>query len=106
MILSAALMMMLAAPSADAVGSTRRAFSECLQGQVQPAIDKKLSLGDFQATLKTACEAQERVFRSAILAADKADGLPAKAAQTDADEQVTDYLDKITREFEDYRQPG
>lgn len=101
------LMLMLAtAAPADAVGAGRKAFSQCLSSQIQPALEAKTSLGDFQALLKSKCAAQETAFRNAILADDKASGMTAAAAQTDADDQVSEYVDKIIAKFEEYSQPS
>lgn len=108
MLFAAPLMMMLAATpqSGDAVGAGRKAYSECLSKEVSPALDKKLSLGDFQSTLKSKCSAKETAFRAAIVADDKSTGMSDKDAQADADDQVAEYVDKITGEFEDYSKPG
>ncbi|MCP1468699.1 hypothetical protein J3E64_000366 [Sphingobium sp. OAS761] len=107
MLLSVSLAMMLAgAPAADPVGAGRKAFSTCLSKQIQPAINDKMSLADFQAHMKQACADQESAFRAAIVAQDKADRMSDKDAQADADDQVAEYVDKITGEFEDYSQPG
>ncbi len=105
MILSTALMMMLAAP-AD-VGAGRKTYAACLSGQIKPALDAKMSLDDFRAGLKAKCAKEEAAFREAILAADKADGLPLKGAQADADDQVSEYVEKIVGEYADYQSaPG
>ncbi len=107
MIVAAALMMMLAAaPSADAVGAGRKEFSKCLSAQVQPALDKKLPVGDFQAEMKKACADKEAAFRAAIVASDKADKMSDAAANSDADDQIAEYVDKITSEYEESSQPG
>lgn len=107
MLLSVSLAMMLAtSPSADPVGAGRKAFSQCLASKVQPSMEKKLTLGDFQAEIKKTCASQEAAFRAAIVADDKANKMSDKDAQTDADEQVAEYIDKITAEYEDYNKPG
>lgn len=107
MIVAAALVMMLAAaPSADAVGAGRKEFSKCLSAQVQPALDKKLPVGDFQAEMKKACADKEAAFRAAIVASDKADKMSDAAANSDADDQIAEYVDKITSEYEESSQPG
>jgi hypothetical protein len=106
MIVAASLMMMLAtAPSADAVGTGRKDFSKCLSAQVQPALDKKLAVGDFQSAAKKACADKESAFRSAIIASDKADKMSDAAANSDADDQISEYVDKITSEYEESSQP-
>jgi hypothetical protein len=106
MIVAASLMMMLAAaPSADAVGTGRKDFSKCLSAQVQPALDKKLAVGDFQSEAKKACTDKEAAFRAAIVASDKADKMSDAAANSDADDQISEYVDKITSEYEESSQP-
>ncbi|WP_340265317.1 hypothetical protein [Sphingobium mellinum] len=108
MLVAAPLMMMLAAApqSPDAVGMGRKAFSECLSKQIQPALDKKVTLSDFRAMLKEKCGDKEAAFRAAVLADDKSSGMAAKDAASDADDQVSEYVDKITGEFEDYAKGG
>ena len=56
--------------------------------------------------MKKTCAAKETAFRTAIVAADKADGMSEKAAQADAVGQISEYVDKITSEYEDYNAPG
>ncbi|BBF69843.1 hypothetical protein [Sphingomonas bisphenolicum] len=107
MIVAASLVMMLAAaPSADAVGAGRKDFSKCLSAQVQPALEKKLPVGDFQAEMKKACADKEAAFRAAIVASDKADKMSDAAANSDADDQISEYVDKITGEYEESSRPG
>ncbi|MBA4089520.1 MULTISPECIES: hypothetical protein [Sphingomonadaceae] len=107
MIVAASLVMMLAAaPSADAVGAGRKEFSKCLSAQVQPALEKKLPVGDFQAEMKKACADKEAAFRAAIVASDKADKMSDAAANSDADDQISEYVDKITGEYEESSRPG
>ncbi|WP_311268294.1 hypothetical protein [Sphingobium sp. WCS2017Hpa-17] len=106
MIVAASLMMMLAAaPSADAVGTGRKEFSKCLSAQVQPSLDKKLSIADFQAESKKACADKEAAFRAAIVASDKADKMSDAAANSDADDQISEYVDKIASEYDESSQP-
>ncbi|HAF40249.1 MAG TPA: hypothetical protein DCG90_00505 [Sphingobium sp.] len=107
MFVAASLMMMLAAPpAADAVGMGRKDFSKCLSAQVQPSLDKRLSVGDFQSAMKRACADKEAAFRAAIIAQEKADGISDKDAQADADDQVSEYVDKITGEYEENSRPS
>lgn len=111
MIVAASLVMMLApvasaAPSADAVGTGRREFSKCLSAQMQPSLDKKLSVGDFQSSVKKACADKEAAFRAAIVAQDKADKMTDAAANSDADDQIAEYVDKISSEYDENSRPG
>lgn len=105
MLVAAPLMMLMlaAAPQGgDSVGAGRKAYSDCLSKQIQPALDKKLSLSDFQSSLKSQCGDKEAAFRAAIVADDKSSGMSEKDAQSDADDQISEYKDKIVGEFEDY----
>ena len=95
------VMMLAAAPSADSIGSGRKDYSKCLSAQLQPALDKKMTLGDFQSTLRKTCATQEAAFRAAIVAQNKADDMSDAEASSDADEQVAEYFDKIIGEFEE-----
>lgn len=111
MIVAASLVMMLVQaasgpPSADAVGAGRKAFSKCLAAQMQPSLDKKMSVGDFQSSAKKACADKEAAFRAAIVAQNKADKMSDAAANSDADDQIGEYVDKITSEFEESSRPG
>ncbi|NWK98049.1 hypothetical protein DM806_20765 [Sphingobium lactosutens] len=107
MFVAASLVMMLAAaPSADAVGNGRKDFSKCLSAQIQPSLDKKLTVGDFQSTIKKACADKEAAFRAAIIAQDKADKMSDADASSDADDQISEYVDKITSEFEESSSPS
>ncbi len=107
--LTALPMMLMLAPAAAApvdVGAGRAAYSKCLSTQVQPSLEQKMTLGDFQASLAAKCGAQENAFRQAILADDKASGMSDAEARQDADEQVAEYKDKIIAEYEEYSKPG
>jgi hypothetical protein len=105
MIVAASLVMMLAAaPSADPVGTGRRDFSKCLSAQIQPALDKKLSSADFKSTMRKACADKEAAFRAAIVASDKGDKMSDAAANSDADDQIAEYVDKISSEYEENSQ--
>lgn len=107
MLLTVSLAMMLASsPSADPVGAGRKAYSTCLASKIQPSIEKKLSLGDFQSEIKKQCATQEAAFRAAIVADDKSNKMSDKDAQADADDQIGEYVEKITGEYEDYNKPG
>ena len=100
------IMLLAAAQSGDAVGAGRKAFSQCLSSQVQPSLDKKMSLSDFRSTLKSKCGQKEAAFHAAVVADDRSSGMSDKDAQADADDQVAEYVDKITSEYEDYARGG
>jgi hypothetical protein len=107
MLIAAPLILMLAAgPATDPVGAGRKAFGQCLSSQIQPSLEKKLSLGEFQSAIKKACADKEAAFRAAVVADDKSSKMSDADANSDADDQVAEYLDKITAEYEDYNKPG
>lgn len=110
MIIAASLALMFGAAStpnlADAVGAGRKEFSKCLSAQIQPALDAKMSLGDFSAAMKKACADKEAAFRAAIIAQDKADKMSDAAANADADEQISDYVTNITESYEESSRPS
>lgn len=101
-------LMLMAAPAtpADPVAVARKAYAQCLSAQIQPSLDRKLSLADFQASLKSKCGDKETTFRNALLADDRTSGMSASDAASDADDQISDYVDKIVAEYEDYSRPG
>ncbi|MGE4322925.1 MAG: hypothetical protein AB7E60_07825 [Sphingobium sp.] len=103
MLLIAPMMLMLApAVPADPLGTARKAYSQCLSALVQPSLNQKMPLADFQASLKRQCGDKEAAYRNAIIADDKAAGMSASDAASDADDQVSEYVDKIVAEYEDY----
>jgi hypothetical protein len=55
--------------------------------------------------LKKACADKEAAFRAAIIASDKADKMSDKDASADADDQIAEYVDKITSEYEESSKP-
>lgn len=100
---TSALMLMLAANPADAMGKARQDYSACLSRFMQDALERKMDTGEYKGALKAKCADQEAAFRTAILASDKADGMNAKDSAADADDQIAEYLDKFTSEYEDYQ---
>ncbi|KFG89429.1 hypothetical protein BV98_002813 [Sphingobium herbicidovorans NBRC 16415] len=102
MLFASLMLMLAAAPQGDAVGAGRKAFSECLSKEVGSALDKKLSLAGFRSAVKSRCSAREAAFRAAIVADEKSAGMSEQDAQAEADDQIAEYFDKVTEEFEDY----
>lgn len=99
---TSALMLMLAGTPGDAMGKARQDYSACLNRFMQDALERKMDTGEYKGALKAKCAEQEATFRTAILAADKVDGMSAKDSAADADDQIAEYLDKFTSEYEDY----
>ena len=59
-----------------------------------------MARAEFLAGLKTKCAAKETTFRTALVAADKADGMTDAEAAEDANDQITGYYDKMTEDFD------
>jgi len=94
-----ALILAAAAP-ADAVPKARQAYASCLSGYTGDATTKKMARDAFLAGLKTKCADKEAAFRAALTAADRTDGMTAQEAQQDADDQVAEYIEKMTSDYD------
>lgn len=94
-----ALILAAAAP-ADAVPKARQAYASCLGGFTSDASTRKMARDTFLAGLKSKCADKEAAFRTALIAADKADGMSDQEAQQDADDQVAEYVEKMTSDFD------
>ncbi len=100
LIISTALMLMLAGTPDEDMGMARKAYAKCLSDFTTDARSRQVTAADYKAGLQPKCADQEAALRTAILAADKADGLKPAAAQADADDQVKEYLEKFTADYE------
>lgn len=92
--------LILATAPADAVPKARQAYASCLGGYTNDSLGRKMSKDEFVAGLKAKCADKETAFRTALIAADKADGMTDAEAQEDADDQVNGYIEQMTDNFE------
>jgi len=94
-----ALILAAAAP-ADAVPKARQAYASCLSGYTNDAATKKVARDAFLAGLKTKCADKEAAFRTALMAADRTDGMTEQEARQDANDQVAEYIEKMTSDYD------
>ncbi|MGE4429140.1 MAG: hypothetical protein AB7E05_00195 [Sphingobium sp.] len=100
MIFVALVLATTAAPAADAVPKARKAYASCLSNYTNDATTKKIARDAFLTGLKSKCADKESAFRAALIAADKNDGMNDQDSQQDADDQVAEYVEKMTSDFD------
>lgn len=82
------------------VPKVRKDYANCLIALTNDAIDRKQPRDAFLAALKSKCTDKEKTFRDALLVTNKADGMSEAEATQDADEQVAEYIDRMTSDFD------
>lgn len=95
-----ALVLAATAAPADAVPKARKAYASCLSTYTNDATTRKMARDTFLAGLKSKCADKEAAFRAALIAADRTDGMSDQDAQEDADDQVAEYMEKMTSDFD------
>ncbi|MES2137784.1 MAG: hypothetical protein V4502_12085 [Pseudomonadota bacterium] len=81
----------LAALQASIAGPTD-AFRTCLRGATAKATNEKVAASNIEAYLRNACSGEMSALKSAVVAFRVKNGMPRKAALSDADMTVDDYV--------------
>lgn len=92
MMLAGTLLLMIAAPAQADGSAQRRALVTCFRETVTQAQEQKQKPTEFEALARARCAAQITAFRSAVVAFDLRNGRARKAAESDVDLQVADYV--------------
>lgn len=94
--------LLLAAPPADKINASRRAYSSCLNTLVRDQLKAKTEPAAFETMLASSCKAQEAAFRSAIVAVDVAAGIKPAAAEENASTEIEDFITNTKESYRDY----
>ena len=98
-----ALLLATAAPAgAGSVDTTRAAFTKCLRDHMKKSLEAKMGEGEYEMSLKGACDSERAAFRAAVTAANRSGGDSAADAADNAEMQIEDYHASFTDKFADY----
>src|SRR3546814_19063311 len=90
--LIASLLLAAAAPSPMATAAdTREAFAKCLRADLKKSLEAKKTAADYEAAIKTVCQAEREAFRKAVIVPDKTGGDSDADTTEDANTQVEEY---------------
>src|SRR3546814_16277306 len=105
--LIASLLLAAAAPSPMATAAdTREAFAKCLRADLKKSLEAKKTAADYEAAIKTVCQAEREAFRKAVIVLDTSGGDSDADATEDADLQVEDYNANFIETFISYSESG
>ena len=103
MISSALALMLLAAPSPEAVARARNDYNRCVTAQLKKSLDAKAEEAAFVSDLATACGAKEAAFRATVISVDTAAGIKRAAAEEGANFEIEDMVANAKELFRDYK---
>ncbi len=97
----AAILLSMAAMTADSVDSSRKAFSNCLRTFHNTSVGEKLGLSDFREKVKIACEVERGTYSAAVVRSERGFGSSVKEAEAYAAEEIFLIVDGIMTSFGD-----
>ena len=106
MISSALALMLLAAPSPEAVARARNDFNSCLTAQMKKALKEGAEESAFTTGLGPACAAKEAAFRATVISVDTAAGIKRADAEEGASFEIEDMVTNTKELFRDYKAGG
>ncbi len=97
----AAILLSLAAMSADSLDSSRKAFSNCMRAFHNTSVAEKISLSGFREKVKMACEAERGTYSAAIVRSERGYGSSVKDAEAYASEEIMMIVEGTITSFSD-----
>ena len=98
--------MLLAAAALQGTDAARNDYGKCLRKLTIEQLKADKPVEEFVAAMATACAREEAAFRAAVIAAARADRIPAAEAERDAKEQIADYQDNFRLKYADFKESG
>src|SRR3546814_15167659 len=100
--LIASLLLAAAAPSPMATAAdTREAFAKCLRADLKKSLEAKKTAADYDAVIKTVCQADREAFRKGVIVFDKSGGDTAADPTASTDMKVRDYQGTFIAKLDD-----
>lgn len=106
MISSVLALMLMAAPSPEAVARARNDYNACLTALLNKSLKDDTTVEAFPASLKATCAAKEQAFRNVVIAVDTAAGIKRADADENAAFEIEDMLANAVETFRGYRAGG
>ena len=106
MISSVLALMLMAAPSPEAVARARNDYNGCLTALMNKSLKDDTTVDAFKASLGPACAAKEQAFRTIVIAVDTAAGIKRADADENAAFEIEDMVANTLETFRGYRAGG
>jgi hypothetical protein len=96
-----AILISMSAMSADAVDTSRKAYSNCLRGFHNTSVTEKLSIPDFREKVRMACETERSTYSAAVVRSERSFGSNVKDAEAFAAEEIALIVEGVITSFVD-----